>query len=184
MKVLRSAFLACLLSLSESFSYSPLSQISRSAIWPANPLTAPRAAPSMVVNTEGRKWKDEPLIIQGGMGIAVSGYELANACAREGQLGIVSQTSIDNVLARRLQDGDLDGSQRRAMAAFPDQEMAQRVLDMYFIEGGRDPSKPYKQVPMFTEDPRVPHLELTVVASFVEVWLGKEGHDGLVGVNL
>ena len=54
-------------------------------------------------------------IIQGGMGVAVSGYELAGAVAREGETGIISGTAIGVVLARRLQDGDLSGEVREAL---------------------------------------------------------------------
>ncbi len=35
-----------------------------------------------------------PLIIQGGMGIAVSNYHLAKAVSMAGQLGVVSGTAI------------------------------------------------------------------------------------------
>ena len=58
----------------------------------------------------------EPTIIQGGMGVAVSNWRLANAVARQGQLGVVSATALDTVLVRRLQDGDADGAMRRSMA--------------------------------------------------------------------
>jgi nitronate monooxygenase len=60
-----------------------------------------------------------PLIIQGGMGAAVSNWFLARATALRGQLGVVSGTGIDTVLVRRLQDGDAGGHMRRAMALFP-----------------------------------------------------------------
>ena len=55
-----------------------------------------------------------PVIIQGGMGIAVSNWKLAREVSKAGQLGIVSGTSIDNVLARRLQNGDPTGKIGRA----------------------------------------------------------------------
>ena len=54
-----------------------------------------------------------PVIIQGGMGIAVSNWELAKTVSLKGQLGVVSGTAIDNVMARRLQDGDKSGNTRR-----------------------------------------------------------------------
>ena len=60
-----------------------------------------------------------PRIIQGGMGAAVSSWQLAKAVSLRGQLGVVSGTGIDSVLVRRLQDGDPGGHLRRAMAAFP-----------------------------------------------------------------
>jgi NAD(P)H-dependent flavin oxidoreductase YrpB (nitropropane dioxygenase family) len=124
-----------------------------------------------------------PTIIQGGMGVAVSSWQLAQAVARSGQLGVVSGTALDCVLARRLQDGDPDGSSRRALAHFPDQAMAKRILKRYFIEGGRSADKPYRPIPKFTIEQENDIVELNLVGNFVEVWLAKEGHDGLVGIN-
>lgn len=125
-----------------------------------------------------------PIVLQGGMGIAVSGWELARAVSQTGQLGIVSGTAINSVLVRRLQDGDPGGHSRRALAAFPSPAIAQKVLETYFIEGGRPKDKPYKRAPMFSVDSPKALLQLTVAACFVEVWLAKEGHEGVVGVNL
>ncbi|MGY8827753.1 MAG: nitronate monooxygenase [Candidatus Latescibacterota bacterium] len=124
-----------------------------------------------------------PQIIQGGMGIAVSNWCLAKSVAELGQLGIVSGTSLDNVFARRLQLGDPDGHMRRAIEHFPFPEVAQRVLDRYYVEGGKDENKSYAVVPMYTVEPDVALVELTVVANFAEVFLAGEGHDGLVGIN-
>ena len=45
-----------------------------------------------------------PKIIQGGMGVGVSSWRLARAVSALGQLGVVSGTALDQVLARRLQD--------------------------------------------------------------------------------
>ncbi len=125
-----------------------------------------------------------PKIIQGGMGIAVSDWKLARTVSKLGQLGVVSGTAINSVMVRRLQDGDLDGHTRRALAAFPSEKIAKRILDTYFIEGGREKSKPYKRAPLFNIEPGISLLQLTVASCFVEVWLAKEGHDGLVGLNL
>ncbi len=124
-----------------------------------------------------------PAIIQGGMGAAVSSWKLASAVSRTGQLGVVSGVALDLVLARRLQDGDPDGDVRRAIAAFPRQDVADRVLERYFIEGGRSESDPYAPVPRLTVSPQPRTTELVVLGAFVEVWLAKEGHDGLVGIN-
>lgn len=60
-----------------------------------------------------------PLIIQGVMGVGVSGWMLAQAVARTGQLGVVSGVALDAVLARRLQLGDPGGYLREALAHFP-----------------------------------------------------------------
>ncbi len=124
-----------------------------------------------------------PPIIQGGMGVAVSGWRLAGAVSRTGQLGVVSGTALDMVLARRLQLGDPDGDVRRAMAAYPDPDVAQRIFDGYFVKGGIDPEAAFRSVPMFTAEPRGPSLDLATMGGFVEVWLAKEGHDGVVGIN-
>ncbi len=127
---------------------------------------------------------EHPILIQGGMGIAVSGWELARAVSLTGQLGVISGTAINSVLVRRLQDGDPGGHMRRALAAYPDQAAAQKIIESYFIEGGRVADKPYKRPPMFSVESSKALLQLTVAASFAEVWLAKEGHKGLVGINL
>lgn len=128
--------------------------------------------------------KSHPILIQGGMGIGVSDWRLAKSVSILGQLGVISGTAINSMLIRRLQDGDKEGHSRRALAAFPLQTIAQNILDTYFIEGGRDPLKAYKRAPMFNIESPKSLLQLTVAASFVEVWLAKEGHQGVVGVNL
>jgi nitronate monooxygenase len=125
-----------------------------------------------------------PILIQGGMGIAVSDWKLARAVSRLGHLGVVSGTAINSVLVRRLQDGDVEGHVRRGLAAFPFQSVAQSVLEKYFIPGGRDRTKAYKRAPLFAIQPSIELLQLTVVANFCEVWLAKEGHTGIVGLNL
>ncbi|MCA0353716.1 MAG: nitronate monooxygenase [Chloroflexi bacterium] len=125
-----------------------------------------------------------PIVIQGGMGVAVSDWRLAKAVASAGQLGVVSGTGINVVLARRLQEGDRDGAMRRALAQFPIAGYVERILDRYFIEGGKPADQPYKAVPMYTAVPSAEWQILNVVASFVEVFLAKEGHTGVVGINL
>jgi len=124
-----------------------------------------------------------PTIIQGGMGVGVSSWRLASTVARRGQLGVVSGTALDLVLARRLEDGDKDGSCRRALAAFPVQAAVERVLTRHFREGGRAPGTPYTPIPRMSLRPNRALNELTVLGNFAEVWLAKEGHDGPVGIN-
>lgn len=125
-----------------------------------------------------------PQIIQGGMGAAVSNWRLARAVSKRGQLGVVSGTAMDQVLARRLQQGDADGAMRRAMEHFPDRATVERTLARYFVPGGRKPDAPYLSPPMFRADATEEHKALNVLANFVEVWLAREGHGGLVGINL
>lgn len=124
-----------------------------------------------------------PQVIQGGMGVGVSSWRLAQAVARAGQLGVVSGTALDVTLARRLQDGDQGGHLRRALACFPDQAVAGRILDRYLQPAGRPPGQPYRPVPKLTLRPSRDGQELAVVANFAEVWLAKHGHPGWVGVN-
>jgi NAD(P)H-dependent flavin oxidoreductase YrpB (nitropropane dioxygenase family) len=133
--------------------------------------------------TTGSMIRPPPRIIQGGMGAAVSSWPLARAVSATGQLGVVSGTALDVVYARRLQNGDQGGQVRRAMAAFPVPGVSQRVLDTYFLPAGRPARQPYRDVPMFTLAPPVALQELTVVANFCEVFLAKEGHSGVVGIN-
>jgi NAD(P)H-dependent flavin oxidoreductase YrpB (nitropropane dioxygenase family) len=124
-----------------------------------------------------------PLIIQGGMGVAVSSWRLARAVSQTGQLGVVSGTALDVVIARRLQDGDPGAHVRRALNHFPVPALADRVLQRYFRTGGRLEGQPYKATPQLTLRPGARTMELSVVANFVEVWLAKEGHEGAVGIN-
>ncbi len=124
-----------------------------------------------------------PIIIQGGMGIAVSGWRLANAVAKLGQLGVVSGTAINSVFVRILQDGDKGGVLRSALNAFPSQAIAQQILKQYFIEGGRPEGQPYKRAPMFSVRSPRDLLQLNVVSAFAEVFLAKQGHSNPIGIN-
>jgi nitronate monooxygenase len=125
----------------------------------------------------------EPVIIQGGMGAGVSNWKLAKAVSLAGHLGVVSGTALDSILARRLQLGDSDGAMRRALAHFPDQAFSQKILERYFIPGGKPPKTPFKNIPIFSLHPSLEALQLNVAANFAEVYLAKEGHAGVVGIN-
>ena len=126
---------------------------------------------------------DLPVVIQGGMGIGVSGWRLAHAVSSYGQLGVVSGTAIDAVMVRRLQLGDVGGHVRRALDAFALREVADRIIDKYFVPGGKAEDQPFKGKPMPSARPRRNALELLVAANFVEVFLAKEGHSKPVGIN-
>lgn len=118
------------------------------------------------------------------MGAAVSNWRLARAVSAAGQLGVVSGTAIGIVLARRLQVGDPGGDMRRALSHFPNPSVAARLLAEYFIEGGKPANAPFKPVPMPTISPASILTDLTVAGAFAEVFLAKEGHSGVVGINL
>lgn len=124
-----------------------------------------------------------PPIIQGGMGVGVSGWRLAKAVSRCGQLGVVSGVALDAVLARRLQKGDPGGHACRALARLPLPGVAARILRKYFVPGGIPAGRPFRPVPRLGLRPMPARAELTVAGNFVEVFLAKEGHGGLIGVN-
>jgi nitronate monooxygenase len=126
---------------------------------------------------------NEPVIIQGGMGAGVSNWRLAQAVSRLGQLGLVSGTALDQILARRLQDGDEGGHMRRGLDGFPDRAMAERVWQAYFIPGGRAERTPYKGVAALTKDNPRELIELCIVSNFVEVYLARQDHTNPVGIN-
>lgn len=132
------------------------------------------------------RWPDRPLprLIQGGMGVAVSSWRLAREVTRTGQLGVVSGTALEIVLARRLQDGDHDRSIRRALADFPYRGVAAEILERYFVLDGRAPDVPHVRTPRASLQPSADAQRLAVAAGFVEVHLAKQGHDGPVGINL
>lgn len=125
-----------------------------------------------------------PRIIQGGMGVAVSNWRLARAVASLGQLGVISGTGIDAVFVRRLQDGDPTGAVRKAVGRFPFQDVAQEALRRFFVEGGKAADQAYRRLPLPSVDASRFHRAVTSLAAFVEVTLAREGHDGVVGMNL
>jgi len=126
---------------------------------------------------------NDPIIIQGGMGAGVSSWRLAQAVSREGQLGVVSGTALDQILARRLQDGDPGGHMRHALDHFPLSPMAERIWQKYYICGGKPAAQSYLRLPMHSKDDARELIELCIVSNFVEVFLAREGHRHAVGIN-
>lgn len=117
------------------------------------------------------------------MGAAVSGWRLARAVGRAGQMGVVSGTALDVVHARRLADGDEGGHLRRAYASFPVPGVAERVLESYFRARRSPRDRAYPGPPRPALEPSDGLVELTVLANFAEVVLAREGHDQPVGIN-
>ena len=124
-----------------------------------------------------------PKIIQGGMGVGVSNWRLANAVSRLGQLGVVSGTALDQLFVRRLADGDDGGNMKRGLEAFPFPEMARRIWQEYFVPGGKPAEAPYPNVPVHQRNSPRKLVELCMVSNFVEVFLAREGHKNPVGIN-
>lgn len=125
-----------------------------------------------------------PKVIQGGMGIGVSNWTLARAVSMAGQLGVISGTAIDTIMVRRLQDGDEGGDVRRALSFFPDQAVVKELLDKFFNPEGRRALKPYRVLPLYQTVSQKTREMISVVGAFVETFLAKEGHNGVVGMNL
>ena len=124
-----------------------------------------------------------PTIIQGGMGVGVSNWRLARAVSQTGQLGVVSGTALDQVLARRLQDGDPGGHMRRGLEQFPLPDVAERILEAWFIPGGKAANAAYRKLPMHSKEGSRDLWELCLAANLVEVFLAREGHCGVLGIN-
>ena len=142
-----------------------------------------RAADPAAARPAATPGDELPVIIQGGMGVAVSGWALARAVASAGQLGVVSGVALDLVLARRLQLGDPGGAGRRALAALPLPGAAGRILRRYYVPGGIGEGQPFRPVPRIGLRGSAAGRELAVAGNFTEVYLAKEGHNGLVGIN-
>ena len=124
-----------------------------------------------------------PKVIQGGMGVGVSNWRLAQAVSKLGQLGVVSGTALDSLFVRRLADGDEGGYMRRGLDAFPFPDMARRIWQEYFVPGGKPADAPYPLTPMHQQKNARKVIELCMVSNFVEVFLAREGHKNPVGIN-
>ncbi len=125
-----------------------------------------------------------PEIIQAGMGIDISNFLLAKKCSIRGAIGTVSCTAAERILANKLQLGDVGGYCRRILREhFPFPEVSERILAQYFVEGGKKPEQKFKDVPLFSFSPPSHLIELAVAASFVFVFLAKEGHTNPISVN-
>ncbi len=122
-------------------------------------------------------------IIQGGMGVGVSGWRLAKASAKAGAIGTVSGTAVANLLAVALQKGDEGKHFHRALKHFPFPEIAKMVLDEYYVKGGIAKGEKLKEIPMWSFTPPRKLVALTICAIYAFVWLAKEGHNNPIFVN-
>jgi NAD(P)H-dependent flavin oxidoreductase YrpB (nitropropane dioxygenase family) len=125
-----------------------------------------------------------PALIQGGMGVGVSSWQLASAVARGGGLGVVSGVGPDLLLARVLQDGDPGGHVRRVLAGYPDQELVALTLSRFFRAEGLADGEAYRPLPRLDLHQRPEAMRFAALGGFVQVALAKSGHDGKVGINL
>lgn len=133
----------------------------------------------------------EPELIQGGMGVGISNWELARAVAVAGEkldksvLGVVSGIGLAVTMVNRLRRGD--PNTRAALEAFPVPGIAEEILDRYWLSKKvtgrhRIPPKPETLV-TGTVEKKAFLTQMLVVANFVEVWLAKQGHSSPIGIN-
>lgn len=122
-------------------------------------------------------------IIQGGMGIGVSGWRLPWNVSMNGGLGTVSGVVLERLVPRILQKGDPGGHIRRALSHFPFPLVAEKIIKTYFVEGGIPKGTPYKAVPVFTLNPNFLLICLTVCSNFAFVWLAKENNPNPISIN-
>ncbi|MBL8874628.1 MAG: nitronate monooxygenase, partial [Phycisphaerae bacterium] len=72
---------------------------------------------------------------------------------------------------------------RWALDRFPIPGVAQRILDRYFVTGGKATRKPFRAKPILTQRLSAQQEELIVASNFAEVLLAKQGHSAPVGIN-
>lgn len=123
-----------------------------------------------------------PLLIQGGMGVGISGWRLAQSVSKEGHLGVVSGTGLDTLFIRTLQIGDPGGFLKKALDSFPFPEIADKIYKKYFSVSLGE-TRPFKSGGMISAKIPADLQELIVVANYCEVFLAKLGHLGDVGIN-
>ncbi len=123
-----------------------------------------------------------PTIIQGGMGVAVSDWCLAKAVSMAGQLGVVSGTALDAAMAVRLMLGDAQEHMRHGLSHFPVKEIGKKIVDKFYNTKENISRKLKFEMPA-VEMSEEKENEI-VAASFTEIFLAKEGHNGMVGINL
>ncbi|MBU1141193.1 MAG: nitronate monooxygenase [Firmicutes bacterium] len=117
------------------------------------------------------------------MGVGISSWKLARTVAMYGQMGVVSGTALAFTLARRLMDGDPEGHLINALDHFPFHKIANRIKEKYLSLVESDKKNRYRNLPMPSLNQSRDLTELTVVANFAEVFMAKNGHKGLVGIN-
>lgn len=125
-----------------------------------------------------------PVIIQGGMGVGISSWQLARTVAKAGGLGVISGVAPDLLLARWLQDGDANGEVRAAMADYPDPDFVTQTIRRFHREGGRRPGQPYRPITKLDLHQRIGAVRLAALGAFAQIRLAQAGHPGLVGINL
>lgn len=124
-------------------------------------------------------------LIQGGMGLNISGHTLTrrvSAHSSNQALGTVSVTGIERTLAWGLQLGDREGVLEEAFSHFPLPKLARRVWQKYFNKAPNK-GKALCSVPRWTLSCDRELEELTILAGFCEVFIAKRHNTLPIAVN-
>lgn len=120
-----------------------------------------------------------PPLIQGGMGVRISGWKLARATAGMGAIGVISTVGLRQIVVEEIRGGDRDAIDTARRFPIP------RYVDdlLSYAPGGDRHRKP---IPMDSPDPHKCALprRLAAISAFVEVSRAKQGHRGMVGANV
>ncbi len=122
-------------------------------------------------------------IKQGGMGFGISGWRLARAVSILGQYGTVSGVALEILMAEMLRRGDPGEHYRRALSHFPFPQVAEEVLDAFYVKDGVSADTHSRSTPVWSIMPSHLLIGATICANYATVWLAKEGHDYEVGIN-
>lgn len=122
-----------------------------------------------------------PKIIQGGMGVNISNWQLAKIIALlSSQLGTFSGVALERVMTRQLQIGGvqaLDIVSILRNSQIPEiQEMGERIIKKYWM-------KPEQGTPVFSINPSRQLIELTICANYAFASLAKKDHSNYISVN-
>lgn len=114
----------------------------------------------------------------GAMGLFITNDLLPRAISLAGGMGMTSVEGIDHIVARLLQRGDPTNSILRTVDEFENRfdahELAEYVRSLY-VPGGIPKSQPYRQLPMYGNNPDKRIEGLTVFSGYWIVRAAKMG---------
>ncbi len=125
-----------------------------------------------------KKSKGFPVLFQAGMGSRVSSWVMARIVSMLGALGVVSSVGLRTVMIEEVRRGNQKVIEMAKRFPFPGH--IEELLA--FAKGCKWHKKP---VPMDQFGPKGELAKrLSTIAAFIEVSLAKEGHNGLIGINV